>query len=246
MKTQGGYSNMELSERLKQARKQNNYTQQEVADILNISRTTISSWEVGRTIPSINYIIDLSNIYNISLDILLKEDISVRKQINKEEKTKKIYKKISIITLIVLSIFILINSIWWIKTTNDYKEVTKHFDKTQYGYNLEKNKINYSIGKPKYLSFSNDKQLEAVSQNNGHKWIFSKNENYGKIYVKFSNGGESSLIINSELVFDEKANQDIGLTFSKEEQKDIDTYLNKNKPSLQKFYDNSYALWKKI
>lgn len=237
---------MELNERLKEARKKNNFTQQEVAEILNISRTTVSSWEVGRTIPSLNYIIDISNIYNISLDILLKEDISVRNQVNKDLRLKVLYKRILTIILVLLGLFILLNVIWVIKIKADYKGVSNNFDRGEDAYTLNQDGINYIVSKPKYLSFSNKKELSATSMTNNIKWNFSKNEDFGEVYVKFTDGGESSLLINSKLQFDEQDNNKIGLSFSKSEQKDIDTYLRENKKELQKFYETNYELWNKI
>lgn len=65
---------MKLSEKLKKAREQIGYSQQDVADKLNISRQSISRWENGWTYPDIENLIVLSNLYNVSLDELLKED----------------------------------------------------------------------------------------------------------------------------------------------------------------------------
>jgi len=93
---------MKLNERLKLARAQKGFTQQEVADILHISRATVSSWEVGRTLPSLDFIIDLSNLYDLSLDILLKEDMTMVKEFNREIKSSKKRKLIIIILSILL------------------------------------------------------------------------------------------------------------------------------------------------
>lgn len=65
---------MEFGENLKQARKKMNVTQEEVARELNVSRQTISSWENQRSYPDIRSLVALSDYYQISLDLLLRED----------------------------------------------------------------------------------------------------------------------------------------------------------------------------
>jgi len=127
---------MKLNERLKLARTQSGYTQQEVANILHISRATVSSWEVGRTLPSLDFIIDLSNLYNLSLDILLKEDMVMINQVSKELKTKKIYKGIVMVAGFLLLIFAIINAIWLFNVKNQYSYIDKNWksDKDIYLY----------------------------------------------------------------------------------------------------------------
>ncbi|KAF1297896.1 hypothetical protein BAU15_08300 [Enterococcus sp. JM4C] len=68
---------MNLGERLQEKRKQANLTQQELAQQLNVSRQTISNWEVGRSYPDIESLVLLSELFSISLDVLLKGDVKV-------------------------------------------------------------------------------------------------------------------------------------------------------------------------
>lgn len=68
---------MEFGERLKVARQSHHLTQAVVATKLKVSRQTISSWETGNSYPDIDSLIALSNYYDLSLDILLKEDNSM-------------------------------------------------------------------------------------------------------------------------------------------------------------------------
>ena len=51
-----------------------NFTQEQVAERLSVSRQTISNWENEKTYPDIVRVIELSNLYSITLDELLKED----------------------------------------------------------------------------------------------------------------------------------------------------------------------------
>lgn len=65
---------MQLKNKLIELRKQNNFNQQELGDKLHVSRKTISSWENERTYPDIKTLIDISNLFNVSLDYLLTND----------------------------------------------------------------------------------------------------------------------------------------------------------------------------
>lgn len=65
---------MKIGDKLKQGRSDKNLTQEEVATILNVSRSTISSWEVNRTYPDLEMLVTLSDLYDISLDSMLRED----------------------------------------------------------------------------------------------------------------------------------------------------------------------------
>lgn len=65
---------MKISDKLKYYRKQNNLTQKELADKLHLSRKTISAWENGRGYPDINSITQLSDIFGVSTDDLLRDN----------------------------------------------------------------------------------------------------------------------------------------------------------------------------
>jgi len=62
---------MSFSQRLKKLRKEKGYTQQELANKLNKSKSTISSYESGRRNPDINVIRDIANFFNVSADYLI-------------------------------------------------------------------------------------------------------------------------------------------------------------------------------
>ncbi|MBV7390646.1 MULTISPECIES: helix-turn-helix domain-containing protein [Enterococcus] len=68
---------MEVGMRIKQRRNELHLTQDEVAEALGITRQTISNWENGRSYPDIERVIRLSEIYQLSLDELLKGDVKM-------------------------------------------------------------------------------------------------------------------------------------------------------------------------
>ncbi len=62
---------MDIKEKLKELRKENNYTQKQIADLLNISITGYASWEQGLAEPNITALKKLCKIYKITADELL-------------------------------------------------------------------------------------------------------------------------------------------------------------------------------
>lgn len=62
---------MEFGQRFKEIRKQNGYTQQQLADILHIHQANISDWENNVSRPEYENLISLSWIYGESIDYIL-------------------------------------------------------------------------------------------------------------------------------------------------------------------------------
>ena len=65
---------MTLCDKLSKLRKENNYTQEQLADILGVSRQSISKWESNISYPETDKLIRVSELFNCSLDYLLKDD----------------------------------------------------------------------------------------------------------------------------------------------------------------------------
>lgn len=80
--------------KLKEIRKENNKTQKEIADILNIPQRTYNEYELGQTEPTIDQLKKLSNLYNVSIDYLVDNKINNSNNLSLEEKQEKIIKKI--------------------------------------------------------------------------------------------------------------------------------------------------------
>ncbi len=86
---------MELSKSLKKARENAGLSQAEVAEKLNISRQAISKWENGWTSPDIDNLIILSDLYDVSLDELFKnENNKKKKDENLQESVEPDKKKV--------------------------------------------------------------------------------------------------------------------------------------------------------
>lgn len=88
---------MTTGEKLALLRKEKNITQEELADVLGVSRQSISKWEQNRAFPETEKLIKLSEIYNCSIDYLLKNEDKV---IEEQKPKTKINKKKVIFTFI--------------------------------------------------------------------------------------------------------------------------------------------------
>lgn len=73
---------MKIGQMLKDARASSGFTQEQVAEAIAVSRQTISNWENEKSYPDIVSVIKLSDLYDISLDKLLKEDDKMVKYVN--------------------------------------------------------------------------------------------------------------------------------------------------------------------
>ncbi|CRV27629.1 helix-turn-helix domain-containing protein [Staphylococcus saprophyticus] len=72
---------MEIGSKTKEKREQKHWSQDEPAEILNISRQSISKWELNKVYPSIDMLIKMSDLFDISLDELIKGDKQFKKTI---------------------------------------------------------------------------------------------------------------------------------------------------------------------
>lgn len=62
---------MEFSKRLYELRKQKGLSQEELAGKLNVSRQTLSKWELGESTPDMEKLVLISDYFNVSLDTLV-------------------------------------------------------------------------------------------------------------------------------------------------------------------------------
>ena len=60
-----------LSEKIKLLRETASLTQSELARTLGLSRSSVNAWEMGLSVPSTQYIVELAKIFNVSTDYLL-------------------------------------------------------------------------------------------------------------------------------------------------------------------------------
>lgn len=103
IKVKGG-SALNIGQLLKEARTSAGFTQEYAAEQIQVSRQTISNWENEKSYPDVISVIKLSDLYNVSLDKLLKGDDKMLKHI--DESTEIVSSNKKLIGTILLGIMI--------------------------------------------------------------------------------------------------------------------------------------------
>ena len=81
---------MNLSDNLKRIRKENNLSQEQLADKLGVSRQSVSKWESGQAYPEMDKVLQLCQLFNLNIDELLNPNI---KDVNNKKQAKNTFNK---------------------------------------------------------------------------------------------------------------------------------------------------------
>ena len=103
---------MNIGKHLKTLREKNNLTQEQLADKLFVSRSNVSKWERNISLPDAETLLELSKIFNVSVDDILlgnnKNDSSGVLNIYKQiEKQKKLMLIICVSSIIIILLFLI-------------------------------------------------------------------------------------------------------------------------------------------
>ena len=101
--------NYVIAKNITTLRKANNYTQAELAEKLNYSDKSISKWENGESVPSIEVLVNIANLFGVGIDYFVKENNSAPKAIKKPQKNKMVITllSLSLVWLVALAVFTL-------------------------------------------------------------------------------------------------------------------------------------------
>ncbi len=98
---------MKFGEKLKQLRKDNNFTQEELAEKLYVTRTAISKWETDKALPAIDSLKLISELFRVSIDDLISDgDLETKRAL--DEKRAKIMYGIALGFLVLATVFALL------------------------------------------------------------------------------------------------------------------------------------------
>lgn len=100
---------LEFNEKIQQLRKQNNITQEQLAERLYVSRTAISKWESGKGYPNIDSLKSISKLFSVSIDELLSsEELITLARYENNSNISKIFSLIyAILDLLAISFIFL-------------------------------------------------------------------------------------------------------------------------------------------
>ncbi|HDR7654958.1 MULTISPECIES: helix-turn-helix domain-containing protein [Bacillus] len=103
---------MIFSERLKQEREKRNWSQNDLAEKIHVSRQSVSKWETGKNYPSIEIIIHLSDLFGITIDELLRSDEELTQKVIEDSKQLAHPKwKVFFDSLFMMGVFLFITKI---------------------------------------------------------------------------------------------------------------------------------------
>lgn len=98
---------MEFSKQIKKIRTEKQLTQEQLAQQLNVSRQTISSWENNRNLPDLEMVVSIAKLFGISLDhLILGDELMTKKLVQDANDVKKARMNLISIALIVTGILL--------------------------------------------------------------------------------------------------------------------------------------------
>ena len=105
---------MDFGLKLKEKRLDLCLSQEQLADSLGVPRQTIANWEKGKTYPDIGSVIKLSDLYDISLDELLKGDAGMKKHVEDTASfTDKLWNSLFVVAILLLPSSLLLTHWEW-------------------------------------------------------------------------------------------------------------------------------------
>lgn len=145
---------MELGENILKLRKQQGLSQEQLGAKVNVTRQTISNWELNETTPNPKQLKLLSKALNVSVDEMLNNDIkSILEE--KVSNTERLARIITILKLvgILLFIFVIIGTIVVVIFISARKEQNKIFlESRELNCSIDTNKYTISISKDNFFS----------------------------------------------------------------------------------------------
>lgn len=126
---------MNFGEKIKKYRNDNNLTQEDLASKLHVSRAAVSKYETGRAYPSMDIMLEIAKMLEVSIDELLSKE-EITKEAIETNNINKRNKIVIIIVLIVVGIALIISSIAIITSINTHNklsdDISKEVDNLEY------------------------------------------------------------------------------------------------------------------
>lgn len=99
---------MELSKQIRKYREAQSYSQETLAERVYVSRQTISNWENAKSYPDVHSLVLLSEVFGVSVDILLKGDVVMMKQELGRAQRQDFKKWANLLTIAMLGLLFVI------------------------------------------------------------------------------------------------------------------------------------------
>ncbi|OFI48970.1 hypothetical protein BG261_04725 [Floricoccus tropicus] len=242
---------MAIGNKVKEERLKSNLTQEELSKILNVSRTAVSNWEVGRNYPDLDTLVEISNYFDISLDTLIKEDTEVVKDARKKTKLRKFFKWTTIILLLIIVSYIGMNY----KLRSDEQRyrtnlVENHWSVVKRSPPMDANLYELKEGEYKYMTTIipvghmgiplQAFRVDIVTNRNNRGQVVDVGDNRTEIIINPSDESNSySVIVDNDLKVIEK-------DISSSKKKEAEQYISKNQKELKETIEATKGKLKQI
>lgn len=142
---------MELGKTLIEIRRENNLTQEDMAEKFHVTRQTISNWENGKSFPDLETLICISDMFHVSLDTMLKGDKEMVSEMTKEQVRGRKQKQrivIAVFAAIVLALAVLyvLNNTSTPLKPEDYTVTVKEITLEDVSVDKDKRMATYILG----------------------------------------------------------------------------------------------------
>ena len=114
---------MKLEEKLIKLRKEKGFSQEDLAEKLNVTRQTISKWELGQSKPDLEKTMEISKLFDIGVEKLTDDAIDLEEDIKKVKSTNGT-KTIIIVVAVIIGILLLARLLVTIFAFNTFKKMT--------------------------------------------------------------------------------------------------------------------------
>lgn len=222
---------IKIHEQIKNYRKERGLTQEELAKELSVSRSTISSWEVGRSYPDLETIVVISDFFGITIDSLLKEDTLTIQKLSQDNKNKLKNKVIiSALSAILVIIFINIMIVFYTIDNPIELNINKIILKPiEVNSSIENNDKDWNTILT--LEVENNNLFSSISTDSV---IFQYNNNDNKLYIQLegfynplaSIYNKTEVLSNSVMIENDKLDTEIYLVTNLSDKKHL-VYLGK-------------------
>ena len=185
---------MKFSEKIQNLRKSKGMSQEDLAQKLNVTRQTVSKWELDQTTPDMNKLIEISKIFEVSLDELVNNiEKSNSETTYKESSNEKNNKKISIrIFIIGLIISIILCGIGFIKQKQADKTNEQAYNdayaSSQANANNANKRLSEILSELNNLKEQiNNMEIEIANMKNERQKIFIQDRGFSERYYTKDN-----------------------------------------------------------
>ena len=189
---------MSIGNKIYELRKKNNLSQEQLAEKLNVTRQTISKWELNETTPDINQAKEISKIFKISLDDLVDNDIQsmlLEKVSNTEKLAGLVIKILKGLGIFILCLIVDEGSLVQLALIlfSVVKTEPGTVSSAELTCSIENNSYTITIGSDKYYSCPNCTKEMNVYLKDITDWanITHSVENINKYFI--DNGGSCDL-----------------------------------------------------